>query len=157
MFLSLSPNGAPLGICGEKKKPAFLNVMKLPESWTRERARSLKALGMRDYADYLASPIWAAIRRRVYRRAHGICEACGERQATAIHHWGYTLKAMQGRNLNALQAVCESCHKRHHKIKADSPKKAAKKQMRREWRAWVAAGGAVGQPVLATPRLVRRP
>lgn len=131
--------------------------MKLPERWKRERAASLKALGMRDYADYLASPMWAVIRRRVYARAKGQCEAkhC-DKPAAAVHHWSYALKVMRGATLVGLQALCTDCHRHHHGIKRVTAKVAEKRALRASWKAWVASGGLCGQPSNAKPRLVKR-
>jgi hypothetical protein len=131
--------------------------MRLPERWKRDRTASLKALGMADYGDYLASPLWAVIRRRVYGRAKGVCEAAGcDKQPTAVHHWSYALPVMRGATLKALQALCKNCHDRAHGKRKSSPKAAVKRANKREWKAWVAAGGACGQKTTAAPRLVKR-
>lgn len=132
--------------------------MRLPEQWKRERAASLMVLGMRNYAEYLASPLWARIRRRVYRRAEGLCETKGcSSKATAIHHWSYALKVMNGSTLKSLQAVCEACHLRHHGIGNRKPKGPdPRRERRRAFRALVAAGGAIKMPSTATPRLIRK-
>lgn len=131
--------------------------MQLTKRQRSEREKSLKALGMRDYVDYLASPMWAVIRRRVYARANGICETkgCGAK-ASAIHHWSYTLRVMRGATLKGLNAVCRDCHKRNHRIGKPSPAKAAKRAERQAFEAWVASGGAIAQKVVTAPRLVKR-
>lgn len=129
----------------------------LPAKWKRERAASLGALGMRDYVDYLASPLWASIRRRVYARANGVCESKGcSARPSAIHHWSYALRVMQGATLKGLQAVCKRCHKRIHGAGETTPQQKAKRVQRAALKAYIASGGAVAQPMPTTTRLVRK-
>lgn len=131
--------------------------MRFPRRWSQERAASLKVLRMRDYTDYLASPLWAGIRRRVYARAKGCCEVEGcTAVATAIHHWSYALKVMRGATLKGLQAVCEEHHQRAHRRVPKSPQQEAKRAQRRALRDLIATGGAIRQPSKAVPRLVKR-
>lgn len=61
--------------------------------------------------DYLASPLWASIRRRIFR----VCDICpcGDR-ATEIHHRTYKRRYLEGRGKihQFLVPVCRSCHQR---------------------------------------------
>jgi hypothetical protein len=71
-----------------------------------------------DYATWCAtSAEWAAIRRRVFARSKGWCEACGIARATATHHLTYRF----GRSppLWCLRAVCSDCHDRLHNPASD--------------------------------------
>jgi 5-methylcytosine-specific restriction endonuclease McrA len=65
-----------------------------------------------DYGAYLNSLEWQHKRNRVFKRANGICEGCGERAATQIHHLNY--KNVQNEFLFELVAICDPCHKRIH-------------------------------------------
>ena len=77
----------------------------------RVRAEALKVLGFDSYADYLASPGWAAIKKLVMERSNGHCEVCGKRAYTA-HHVTYSVPVLTGRDLSQLVAVCRGCHNR---------------------------------------------
>lgn len=72
------------------------------------RNRELASMGYATYADYLASPLWATIRKRVFARSNA-CEFCGDR-ATQVHHSSYHRSVLDGSNLTQLHAVCRECH-----------------------------------------------
>lgn len=130
--------------------------MKLPERWKRERTASLAALGMQAYMDYLTSPLWGSIRRRVYARAHGVCEAKGcSNVPSAVHHWSYAFQTMCGATLAHLRALCEPCHRRAHSIPKPNQRKLAARVRRKAKKAWMKSGGALGQPTTAQARLVK--
>jgi hypothetical protein len=74
-----------------------------------EREASLKALGFRTYAEYLASPMWERIRENVLTKARFVCACCGER-ATQIHHRSYDFLTMRGSAPKNLTPVCRRCH-----------------------------------------------
>lgn len=61
------------------------------------------------YAEYLKSPLWAKIRRRVLKRDGQACRSCG-RRATQVHHGEYTPGTMSGSDLTMLFAICGPCH-----------------------------------------------
>ncbi len=65
-----------------------------------------------DYGEYLNSIEWQQRRSKVLKRANGICEGCGERSATQVHHLTY--KNVRQEFLFELVAVCDPCHKRLH-------------------------------------------
>jgi 5-methylcytosine-specific restriction endonuclease McrA len=62
------------------------------------------------YSSFLQSREWKEITLRVIKRAGGVCEACGVREAKCVHH---TTRVF-GRKppLWTLKAVCSSCHAR---------------------------------------------
>ena len=69
--------------------------------------------GAADYAEWVqTSPDWASLRLKVFIRAKGRCEACGNARATCVHHLSYRWGKLPP--LWALSAVCSSCHGRLH-------------------------------------------
>ena len=66
----------------------------------------------RRYNQYLDSPAWQARRRAVMARSRGICEGCGSRPATQVHHLTYANVCNEF--LWELKAVCDHCHQRCH-------------------------------------------
>jgi 5-methylcytosine-specific restriction endonuclease McrA len=50
---------------------------------------------------------WMKTRRMVMARAGGVCERCEDRLADEIHH----LDGLKDNRLEALLAVCHSCHR----------------------------------------------
>ena len=77
-----------------------------------EHAREQLSAGDNEYAEYLRSKAWAGKRAKVLERAKGICEGCGERQATQVHHLTY--EHVQDEFLWELVAICDECHERVH-------------------------------------------
>jgi 5-methylcytosine-specific restriction endonuclease McrA len=71
-----------------------------------------KAQWWRRYNEYLDSPAWQARRRAVMTRSGGICEGCGSRPATQVHHLTYANVCNEF--LWELRAVCDHCHERCH-------------------------------------------
>lgn len=65
-----------------------------------------------DYRQYLQSPEWRAVRRRVMGRARGWCERCRKAKALQVHHLTYARLGHE--RLTDLQAVCQSCHQAAH-------------------------------------------
>lgn len=64
-----------------------------------------------DYAAYLASPAWAARRKREFARAQGKCLGCG-RRADHVHHRSYARLGYEAPG--DLVALCEDCHTLAH-------------------------------------------
>jgi hypothetical protein len=64
------------------------------------------------YQNYLASEQWWKRRAMVLRRANDICEGCGLRAATQVHHLTY--QHIFSEFLFELVAVCDECHLRLH-------------------------------------------
>lgn len=74
---------------------------------------SLEAL----HAEYLKTPKWQALRAKVLNRAKGICEGCGEKPATEVHHLTYD--HWRDELLFELVAVCRDCHAKCHPAEDD--------------------------------------
>ena len=85
------------------------NVRKVRSAYAK-RDRVLWKLGYNSYAEYLASPLWKAIRARVLA-ASPECSAC-PRKATQVHHQRYTEPVLRGQLDHCLSPVCGSCHKK---------------------------------------------
>jgi hypothetical protein len=66
----------------------------------------------RQYDQYMDSPAWKARRRAVMERSRGLCEGCGSRPATQVHHMTYANVCNEF--LWELKAVCDHCHARCH-------------------------------------------
>lgn len=63
-------------------------------------------------APYYESAEWGAKRAIVMKRAAGVCEGCGERAATQVHHLSYD--HFGDEFLWELVAICNDCHERVH-------------------------------------------
>jgi 5-methylcytosine-specific restriction endonuclease McrA len=62
-----------------------------------------------NYAEWLASSTeWATLRLKVFTRARGRCEACGDARADVVHHLTYKYGRLPP--LWCLKAVCDDCH-----------------------------------------------
>jgi 5-methylcytosine-specific restriction endonuclease McrA len=72
----------------------------------------------RQYNRHVNSPAWKVIRRAVMERSRGICEGCGLRPATEVHHQTY--KNVGNEFLWELKAVCDHCHARCHPEKQEA-------------------------------------
>ena len=75
------------------------------------RGRSIE--WWRQYGEYLTSPEWQALRRRVIEAAGGVCAYCELRPAVQAHHETY--ERVGHELLEDLSAVCIECHERLHK------------------------------------------
>lgn len=62
-----------------------------------------------EYCEYLQSPLWKKIRRRVLKRDRGICQLC-QAKATEVHHRSYDTDVMLGKNDAGCISLCEKCH-----------------------------------------------
>jgi 5-methylcytosine-specific restriction endonuclease McrA len=76
------------------------------------------------YDRYRQTPLWAEKRRLVLERAKRICEGCGVRRASEVHHLRYPSGALPGSDdwlrsekLFDLVALCEGCHQDLHPAK----------------------------------------
>jgi 5-methylcytosine-specific restriction endonuclease McrA len=67
------------------------------------------------YTAYLQTPTWRQKRHKVFQRARGRCEGCGEASATQVHHLTYD--HVGNELLFELVAICEGCHTRIHREK----------------------------------------
>lgn len=74
-----------------------------------ERDQLLRGLGFPSYQDYLNSPLWKAIRRRVLGKRGSQCLLCGV-TATTVHHTEYSVATLRGKKTNTLVPLCRTCH-----------------------------------------------
>lgn len=87
----------------------------LAKSYDEEQAlqrQDEKAEWFEQHDDYLRTPAWRAKRAAVLLRAKGLCEGCGLRPATQVHHLSY--EHWQDELLWELVAICRECHERVH-------------------------------------------
>jgi 5-methylcytosine-specific restriction endonuclease McrA len=64
------------------------------------------------YSDYLRSSHWHQLRYEVRQRCGGVCERCGRRRMTDVHHRTYVRLGHE--RLSDLRGLCRRCHKRVH-------------------------------------------
>jgi hypothetical protein len=69
-----------------------------------------------EYAEYLQTPEWRAKADAVLARANYVCEGCGVRRPTQVHHLTY--QNIFEEFLFELVAVCPQCHQRIHRRRA---------------------------------------
>ncbi len=81
------------------------------QQWQAERAEKQRQWWAW-YDAYLRTPAWRAKSRIVIRRANGVCEGCGQRPPTQVHH--ITYRHVGDEFLFELRAVCDQCHQRLH-------------------------------------------
>jgi 5-methylcytosine-specific restriction endonuclease McrA len=122
---SLEPAGPTRALCQncvqaverrEQHRVEQQRQREFAEQRRAERARQDAEWHAR-YAEYLESPEWAERRERVMRRAGWICEGCGARRATEVHHLTY--EHVRKEFLWELRAVCRDCHERFHDVDDD--------------------------------------
>lgn len=76
-----------------------------------ERAKERQAF-FAEHDKYLATQAWRTRRRLVMARARNMCEGCGIKDATQVHHLSY--EHWKEEFLWELVAVCDECHERFH-------------------------------------------
>lgn len=106
--------------------PPFDNLLK--EEWQNarqseideynNRSKAKKSSWWQAYNDYLNSPEWAHNRKKVIRRANGVCEGCLENPATEVHHLSYQHVGYEF--MFELIALCNTCHERIHASSEDT-------------------------------------
>ncbi len=94
------------------------NYHRLKQEAFKEAERQLQGEVSTEYKEYLQSLEWDAKRRRVLRRAGGLCEGCLERPATQVHHHNY--QNLGSEFMWQLSAVCNECHERLHTSKSSA-------------------------------------
>lgn len=62
-----------------------------------------------NYKSYLVHPIFRFIRGQVMERASGVCEMCGKRKPTEVHHKIYPPWGEFDVPENMI-AICHQCH-----------------------------------------------
>jgi len=70
---------------------------------------NLKALGYRNYKDYLSSNLWRKLRSKAIKTSGGLCCCCGE-AATEVHHRNYDLETLKNGGDFSLVPLCNACH-----------------------------------------------
>lgn len=111
----------------------------LNEQYTLRAAR-LKKLGIKTYADYLASDEWARVKEYVFKTRENICEICLNQKRLILHHTTYrnihhkkVSKSSQG-----IKIICWDCHSDVHQlskkknISLKSSVKSLKKRRKKE-------------------------
>lgn len=79
--------------------------------------RRIKKRKYTSYKDYLQSPEWKKIRKRILKRANYKCEICKVMKAYQVHHKHY--KNIFNEKDKDLIAVCGTCHQDKHKLLTD--------------------------------------
>jgi 5-methylcytosine-specific restriction endonuclease McrA len=80
---------------------------------TKRSALKRSSLNRRSaYEWYRCSPSWHERREWILQRAMGICEICGKRPATEVHHRTY--KRIFNEDPTDLVALCRQCHAEIH-------------------------------------------
>ena len=75
-----------------------------------ERNDFIRSLGFESYAAYLASDLWAGIRRRVLKKSRRCWVCKRRRRAKQVHHERYTEANLKGESLAGLRPICPGCH-----------------------------------------------
>jgi hypothetical protein len=68
-----------------------------------------RELGFSCYKEYLCSPLWKKIKRRVLERDEFQCARCSGK-ANLVHHLVYTAAILNGDDDSHLVAICDGCH-----------------------------------------------
>jgi hypothetical protein len=63
-----------------------------------------------EYSEYLQTPLWRKIRRRVLKRDGGLCQICNA-PADEVHHRSYEYDVIVGKNDEGCISLCAKCHK----------------------------------------------
>lgn len=68
----------------------------------------VRSLGFERFDEYLASPLFAAVRARVFEERGEACVRCSN-PATEVHFAKHTRATLSGRSLDDLYPVCRDC------------------------------------------------
>ena len=105
---------------GEYVAPAYDNDLEV--TWRNRKSAEYEKVNIDfrskrvdDYGAYLSSETWLKKRKKILARANDICEGCGEKVATEVHHISY--EHIGKEFLFELVAVCSECHHNIHDIK----------------------------------------
>ena len=75
-------------------------------------AAKLKAIGFKNYAEYLASDHWKMTRARVLAQRGRICQICQSTDVVAVHHRTY--ERLGSESDDDLVVLCGDHHRRVH-------------------------------------------
>jgi len=89
-----------------------LNVRELKQALFERKKELERKDFFESYDEYLNTPEWREKRVLVFKRCNGICEGCGIKKATEIHHLSY--KNVGNEFLFELAGVCSDCHIKAH-------------------------------------------
>ena len=73
------------------------------------RARVLRRMGFRSYAEYLKSDLWREVKARMFKVKGTNCYLCN-RPAYTGHHNRYHEDDLNGNRLKFLHPICQKCH-----------------------------------------------
>lgn len=82
------------------------------ESAMDQAARDRRFEWLKRHDAVMASPEWKLRRQKVFARCNSICEGCGDRPASEVHHLSY--EHLGNEPLWELVAVCWKCHASVH-------------------------------------------
>lgn len=83
--------------------------------WRRDNL--LRSLGYENYAEYIGSPQWSAVRRRYYAEREYKCALCPTAESLVLHHRTYD--RVGGEELDDLIPLCPPCHGFVHGLERD--------------------------------------
>lgn len=87
----------------------------LVTAWREAQRRAFeegKEARQKEYRQYLTTKNWKDKRSKVLARANNLCEGCGDRTATEVHHLTY--RNVGDELLFELVALCSTCHSKAH-------------------------------------------
>jgi len=73
----------------------------------------------RAYREYLGSPEWAELRKEALDRDGHMCQDCGQRKATQVHHDSYD--NVGDEDPDDLLSLCAACHRKRHPERNHAP------------------------------------
>jgi hypothetical protein len=88
------------------------NIAKRDEVARKAASEIEKATWFAEHDVYFKTAKWQKKREVVLKKAKGICEGCGERKATQVHHLSYD--HWKHEMLWELVAICGDCHEMVH-------------------------------------------
>lgn len=98
------------------KKDAKRLSVKPKKKKIKFKSKGLNADHLRDdnYAVFLNSKYWNAVRNLVLKRDKFKCVICSETKNLQIHHNTYKNHFNEHKHLGDLMTLCKECHKQHH-------------------------------------------
>ncbi len=81
------------------------------------------------YKAYLRTPEWKAIRLDILHLRNHKCERCDSTYRLEVHHKTY--RNLFNESPKDLELLCHTCHKNHHKVQDNKPKRKQKHPGRR--------------------------